>query len=268
MRSWEKKNADLIAKTAALIETQASSGFLGHEFYVRRCIELGHVNVGVSGRPFSCLIVDNATGEILAEAGNQVAQTGDPTAHAEVVAIREASAKLRQRRAPADIDLTNGGFGEDLRGHNIYILTNPCPMCAAAMGYCGADAIVHATTRAEYSNFYRDDRRHVSMETFGEATGLLCRPQPVSHLARQEAVEVYRAWRAKNAANLPTGVSLGWKGDEAYAARVVQLNGGCVVVNMATGEALAEVAHETGTSLSPVIQAYIPLSQYEYSSFL
>ena len=70
----------------------------------------------------------------------------------------EASDKLRQRRAPADIDLSNGGFGEDMRGHNIYILTNPCPMCAAAMGYCGADAIVHATTRAEY----RDEEKGLS----------------------------------------------------------------------------------------------------------
>ena len=84
-----------------------------------------------------------------------------------------------------------------------------------------------------------------------------CRPQPVTHIPMPEAIEVYKAWRAKNAANLPTGVSLGWRGDEAYAARVVQLNGGCVIVNMATGEALAEVAHETATSLSPVFQAYL-----------
>ena len=48
-----------------------ASGFLGHEFYMRRCIELGHVNLGVYGRPFVTLIVNNTTGEILAEAGNQ-----------------------------------------------------------------------------------------------------------------------------------------------------------------------------------------------------
>ena len=52
-------------------ERGPASGFLGLEFYVRRCIELGQVNVGVFGRPFSCLIVNNTTGEILAEAGNQ-----------------------------------------------------------------------------------------------------------------------------------------------------------------------------------------------------
>ena len=87
------RTAPQIAKTTMLSETQRESGpsggFLGHEFYVRRCIELGHVNVGVFGRPFSTLIVNNVTGEILAEAGNQVAQTGDSTAHAEMVAIRE-----------------------------------------------------------------------------------------------------------------------------------------------------------------------------------
>ena len=67
--------ATQIAKTSLLCETQSakgpSSGFLGHDFYVRRCIELGHVNVGVFGRPFTTLIVNNTTGEILAEAGNQ-----------------------------------------------------------------------------------------------------------------------------------------------------------------------------------------------------
>ena len=96
-----------------------------------------------------------------------------------MVAIREASDKLRQRRAPADIDLTNGGFGEDLRGHNIYILTNPCPMCAAAMGYCGADAIVHATTRAEYREVQQD--RAPEIEVF-----------LINFLSRYEWDEIYQ----------------------------------------------------------------------------
>ena len=77
-------------------------------------------------------------------------------------------------------------------------------------------------------------------------------------MATSEAIEVYKAWRAKNAANLPTGVNLGWRGDEAYATRVLQLNGGgCVIVNKASGEILAEVAGESArktASLSPVIQ--------------
>ena len=67
------------------------------------------------------------------------------------------------------------------------------------------------------------------------------------------AIEVYKAWRAKNKANLPTGINLGWRGDEAYAKRVLQLDGGCVIINKASGEVLAEVAGKT-TSLSPVIQ--------------
>ena len=69
---------------------------------------------------------------------------------------------------------------------------------------------------------------------------------------------MYKAWRAKNAANLPTGVSLGWQGDKAYAMRVLQLNGGCVIVNKASGEVLAEVAGEAGRKtarLSPVMRA-------------
>ena len=73
-----------------------------------------------------------------------------------------------------------------------------------------------------------------------------------------EAIEVYKAWRAKNAANLPTGIQLGWRGDGEYARRVLQLNGGgCVIVNMASGEVVGEAAAEAVSkpaSLSPVIR--------------
>jgi guanine deaminase len=61
--------------------------------FIRRTIDLAMENVEERGRPFACIIVKD--GAILAEGVNQVAQTHDPTAHAETVAIREAAAKLQ-----------------------------------------------------------------------------------------------------------------------------------------------------------------------------
>jgi guanine deaminase len=84
--------------------------------FIRRTIDLAMSNVADGGRPFACVIAKD--GRILAEGVNRVAQTHDPTAHAEIVAIRQAAAKLQS---------------EDFAGCEFYILAHPCPMCLAAM---------------------------------------------------------------------------------------------------------------------------------------
>jgi Cytidine and deoxycytidylate deaminase zinc-binding region len=86
--------------------------------FVQRTIELARMNVEAGGRPFSCVIVKDEA--VLAEGVNLVAQTQDPTAHAEICAIREATAKLQT---------------EHLMGCEFYILAHPCPMCLAARYY-------------------------------------------------------------------------------------------------------------------------------------
>ena len=73
-------------------------------------------NVEDGGRPFACVIAKD--GNILAERVNRVAQTHDPTAHAEIVAIRQVAAKLQS---------------EAFAGCEFYILAHPCPMRLAAM---------------------------------------------------------------------------------------------------------------------------------------
>lgn len=97
--------------------------------FKERLIELAKANVEAGGRPFSCLIVKD--GVVLAEGVNRVAQTHDPTAHAEIYAIREATAKLHT---------------EHLIGCTFYILAHPCPMCLAAMYYCSPDRVVFLVT--------------------------------------------------------------------------------------------------------------------------
>jgi tRNA(Arg) A34 adenosine deaminase TadA len=165
-----------------------------------RLIQLAHDNVKAGGRPFACIIANTETGEVLAEACNRVAQTGDPTRHAEIEAINIASAKLKAANVP--VDGTNGAIGEDYKGYTMFILTDPCAMCSAAMYYCGPDEVVYLTTRGDYSKFYRDDRRHFTMETlYSELTTPHSEKTMPFHQfppASDKALDVYKAWKAHN----------------------------------------------------------------------
>jgi guanine deaminase len=150
---------------------------------IQRTIDLAKANVERGGRPFACIIVKD--GEILVEAVNLVAQTHDPTAHAEICAIREASAKLGT---------------EHFTGCEFYILAHPCPMCLAAMYYCSPERVVFITTREEYSHFYADDRRYFTLSSFYDE---ICKPwqeraMPMVHSPVRAAIEVYRRWQELN----------------------------------------------------------------------
>ena len=166
---------------------------------IQRVVDLAERNVREGGRPFACVIARTGTGEILAEAANQVAQTGDPTAHAEMIAIREASRKLRDQNRK--VDGSNGAAGEDMVGYSFYILTVPCTMCMTAMEYSGPDRLIYATTRQEYAEFYRDDRRHFAMETLTAATEFIIDQSalPVEHCPHPKSLDVYRLWKQLNA---------------------------------------------------------------------
>ena len=99
----------------------------------RRTVDLALDNVAAGGKPFACLVVDRASGEVLHEATNQVAQSGDVTAHAEIVAIRDLAAAGRT----------------DLGGCDVYVTAYPCPMCLGALYYAAPERVVFAVTREE-----------------------------------------------------------------------------------------------------------------------
>ncbi|WP_255252526.1 nucleoside deaminase [Enterobacter sp. CC120223-11] len=151
--------------------------------FVKRTIALAMKNVEEGGRPFATVIVRN--GEIVAQSPNQVAQTNDPTAHAEILAVREACRKLGT---------------ENLSDCDIYILASPCPMCLGALYYCSPRKVVYITTREEYVRYYRDDRKYFELETFyGEfAKPVAERRLPMVHQADPEAINVYKRWQALN----------------------------------------------------------------------
>jgi len=112
-----------------------------HESFLRRAIELATDNVRLGrGGPFGALIVRG--GEVVAEGVNQVTTSCDPTAHAEVQAIRAACAKLKRF---------------DLRGCVIYSSCEPCPMCLGAIYWSRVDALYYAATRHDAAAAGFDD---------------------------------------------------------------------------------------------------------------
>ena len=103
---------------------------MSDEQYMREAVEQARANVEAGGQPFGAVLVRN--GEIIASTSNKTHITHDPTAHAELQAIREASSKLAT---------------PDLSGAVMYASGHPCPMCYAAMERCGI-----RTAYVAYSN--------------------------------------------------------------------------------------------------------------------
>ncbi|MFI2641834.1 nucleoside deaminase [Streptomyces sp. NPDC018610] len=151
--------------------------------FAQHTIDIARRNVDEGGRPFATVVVKD--GEILAESPNRVAQTDDPTAHAEILAIRAACTALGT---------------EHLVGATIYVLAHPCPMCLGALYYCSPDEVVFLTTRDAYEPHYVDDRKYFELDTFYDefAKNWDERRLPMRHEPREDAVDVYRRWQEHN----------------------------------------------------------------------
>ncbi|MFD5463886.1 nucleoside deaminase [Kitasatospora sp. NPDC127059] len=167
--------------------------------FAQRAIDIARQNVAEGGRPFATVIVKD--GRILAESANKVAQTNDPTAHAEILAIREACTELGT---------------EHLTGTTIYVLAHPCPMCLGSLYYCSPDEVVFLTTRDAYEPHYVDDRKYFELATFYDefARHWDERRLPMRYAPSEDAVDVYRLWQHRNGgehrvAGAPTGPSAG-----------------------------------------------------------
>ena len=108
--------------------------------FMLRAIELSIQSANSKGGPFGAVIVkDN---QIISEGYNQVTVNNDPTAHAEIVAIRNACKKL-------------GNFF--LKGCDLYTSCEPCPMCLSAIYWSRLDKIYYANTREDAKNIDFDD---------------------------------------------------------------------------------------------------------------
>ncbi len=143
-----------------------------------RAIELSIKNVR-SGRggPFGAVIVKGNA--IVGEAANQVTSTNDPTAHAEILAIRAACAELRTF---------------ELHGCDIYTSCEPCPMCLGAIYWARLARIFYANDAADAAKINFDDSliyREIALPHSERAI-------PMIQMMREEALAGFRAWQEKS----------------------------------------------------------------------
>jgi guanine deaminase len=145
--------------------------------FMARAIHLSLDNV-LSGRggPFGAVIVKD--GKILAEGANRVTMANDPTAHAEVVVIREACAKL-------------GVFTLDQC--EIYTSCEPCPMCLGAIYWARISRIYFGNAAADAGKIGFDD----SFIYHEFAHPLAERSIPMAQMMREQALAAFRAWQEK-----------------------------------------------------------------------
>ena len=146
--------------------------------FLLRAIELAVLNVRERrGGPFGAVIVKD--GSIIAEGSNLVTTSLDPTAHAEVVAIRKACEVLQSF---------------ELTGCEVYASCEPCPMCLAAIYWSRAEKVYFAAGREDAAAAGFDDEflyRELSLE-MGQ------RSLPMQQDLREEAIAVFDAWRRDN----------------------------------------------------------------------
>jgi len=144
------------------------------DVFLARAVELAHQGSKLGeGGPFGAVIVYD--GKIVAEGWNRVVATKDPTAHAEIAAIRRASAVLDRYH---------------LNGCTLYASSEPCPMCLAASYWARIERIVFANTRAEAAAIgFCDDWLYDELAREDADRSIL-----MQHLPLPGATEVMHAW--------------------------------------------------------------------------
>jgi guanine deaminase len=144
--------------------------------FMARAIQLSVENVHAGGGPFGAVVVKD--GLIIAEGVNRVTSTSDPTAHAEVSAIRAACAKL-------------GAF--ELKDCDLYTSCEPCPMCLGAIYWARLAHVFFGNLAADAAKIGFDDA-FIYREI---AQAHAQREIPMIQMMREEALAGFRAWQEK-----------------------------------------------------------------------
>lgn len=144
---------------------------------MEKAIDLSLENMRANkGGPFGAIVVKD--GKIVGTGANHVTSENDPTAHAEVVAIRDACKNL-------------GSF--QLDGCVVYTSCEPCPMCLGAIYWARPDAIYYANTRVDAANIGFDDE-FIYEELKKD---LEIRVLPIEQIGRENAIKVFEEWQQK-----------------------------------------------------------------------
>jgi guanine deaminase len=143
--------------------------------FMKRAIELSRKNIESGGGPFGAVIVRN--GKIIGEGWNKVTANNDPTAHAEVEAIRISCQNEKNF---------------DLTGAELYTSCEPCPMCLSAVYWARISKVYFANTKKDAAAInFNDDFIYTEIpKPISE------RQIPMIQMMHQEALEVFEAWDA------------------------------------------------------------------------
>ena len=141
---------------------------------MERAIELSIQSVKSGGGPFGSVIVKN--NKIISEGMNRVTKSNDPTAHGEIVAIRNACKNL-------------GDFS--LKGCELYTSCEPCPLCLSAIYWSRVDKVYYANTRIDAQKIDFDDS-FIYSEIMKKIEQ---RKIPMKQQLRDKALEAFRLWQ-------------------------------------------------------------------------
>jgi guanine deaminase len=148
-----------------------------HARWMDEAIALARAGMRIhGGGPFGAVVVAN--GQVVGRGSNQVTPTLDPTAHAEIVAIRDACRALQRF---------------DLRGCVLYTSCEPCPMCLSAIYWARLDRVYFASTRKDAAGIGFDDDfiyQQIPLE-------LAARSLPMHQLPSPAAADLFSEWAAK-----------------------------------------------------------------------
>ena len=142
----------------------------------KRAIELSIESVNKGGGPFGCVIVKDE--KIVSEGSNRVTSSKDPTAHGEIVAIREACKKINNF---------------SLSGFELYSSCEPCPMCLSAIYWARIDKVYFANTRQDAQKIDFDD----SLIYSEFQKNIDKRKIPMVQMMRSEALKAFELWDKK-----------------------------------------------------------------------
>ena len=143
---------------------------------MREAIQLAVANVQNGGGPFAALVVKD--GVVIASGVNQVTATNDPSAHAEIVAIRNACRKLNDFQ---------------LAGCEVYTTCEPCPMCLGAIYWARPARVYYASTHDDAARVGFDDSFIYQQLALPHSS----RTIPFIPLLRHEALKAFEAWQQK-----------------------------------------------------------------------
>ena len=144
--------------------------------FMKRAIELSLESVNKGGGPFGCVIVKDE--KIVSEGSNRVTSSKDPTAHGEIVAIREACKKINNF---------------SLSGFELYSSCEPCPMCLSAIYWARIENVYFANTRQDAQKIDFDD----SLIYSEFQKNIDKRKIPMVQMMRSEALKAFELWDKK-----------------------------------------------------------------------